>query len=75
MAERRDVHVVPSDDKWAVRRENDNDPVSTHATQAEAEEAGRSLAQRESAELLVHGKDGQIRDRSTYGTDPRNIPG
>jgi hypothetical protein len=75
MAERRDIHVVPSDDKWAVRRENDNDPVSTHATQAEAEQAGRTLAQRESSELLVHGKDGQIRDRSTYGNDPRNVPG
>lgn len=75
MAERRDIHVVPSDDKWAVRRENDNDPVSTHATQAEAEQAGRTLAQRESSELLVHGQDGQIRDRSTYGNDPRNVPG
>jgi hypothetical protein len=75
MAERRDIHVVPSDDEWAVRRENDDRPVSTHATQAEAEEAGRTLAQRESSELLVHGKDGQIRDRSTYGHDPRDISG
>jgi hypothetical protein len=75
MAERRDIHVVPNGDGWAVKRENQERAISTHATQAEAEEAARPIAQREKVELFVHSHTGQIRDRSTYGHDPRNIPG
>src|SRR5690348_1363315 len=75
MAERRDIHVVPNGDGWAVKREDEDRPLSTHSTQAEAVEAGRSLARNEQAELLVHSQSGQIRDRSTYGHDPREIPG
>jgi Uncharacterized protein conserved in bacteria (DUF2188) len=75
MAERRDIHILPNGDGWAVKRENQDRPLSTHRTQAEATEAGRSVAQDDEGELLVHGQDGQIRDRSTYGHDPRDIPG
>ena len=56
MAERRDIHVVLNgDDGWAVKRENQERPLRTHGSQAEAEGSGRSVAQAEKSELHVHG--------------------
>jgi hypothetical protein len=33
------------------------------------------VARRTEAELLVHGRDGKIRERSSYGRDPRSSTG
>ncbi len=33
--------------------------------------AGRAIARNNKSELLVHGRDGKIRERSTFGHDPR----
>ena len=70
-----DVHVVPSDKGWRVEVEGSSRARSTHPTQAEAARAGREIARRNKSELLVHGRNGQIRDRRTYGSDPRAIRG
>jgi hypothetical protein len=65
------IHVVPRGTRrWAVEREGANRPASMHATQAEATKAGRALAMRDRAEFIVHGKNGQIRNRDSYGNDP-----
>jgi hypothetical protein len=68
-----DVHVVPSDDGWAI--EVDGDERESFDTQAEAIDRGRQLAESEGSELVVHGEDGQIRDKASHGSDPRDIPG
>lgn len=39
-------------------------------TQREAVEAARKIARNQKTELYVHGRDGRIRDRSTFGSDP-----
>jgi len=39
-----DVHVIPDGDSWNVKQEN-GDVVSTHDTQAEAEQAGKDWAE------------------------------
>ena len=69
------VHVVPEDGQWAVKLAGSDDVVSTHATQAEATEAGRARARTEQSELLIHGKDGQIQERDSYGGDPTSSNG
>lgn len=69
------IHVMPSGDDWVVKREGEDDPLSTHRTQAEAEEAGREVAKREEVEFMLHGSDGRIREKDSYGNDPRDIPG
>ena len=69
----KSVHVVPRDDQWVVE-ENDR-PISSHRTQQEAEQAGRDEAIRAQAELVVHGRDGRIERKNSYGHDPRNIKG
>jgi hypothetical protein len=69
------IHVVPHGDAWAVKREGTDDPLSTHATQADAEDAGREVARAESVEFELHGRDGHIRERDSYGHDPRDVSG
>ena len=56
---------------WEVARQGDNRAMSLHPTQAEAREAGRKTARRERTEFILKGRNGQIRDRSSYGSDPR----
>ncbi|MBA3585851.1 MAG: DUF2188 domain-containing protein [Gemmatimonadetes bacterium] len=68
-----DVHVVPSGDGWAL--EVDGEQRDTFNTQNEAITRGGQLAERERSELVVHGEDGQIREKTSHGDDPRDIPG
>jgi hypothetical protein len=69
---KRNPHVVPRGDigGWAVQREGARRASSLHPTQADAIDAGRQLAQNEHLELFIHGRDGRIRDRDSYGSDP-----
>jgi hypothetical protein len=70
-----DVHVVPSDRGWRVEVEGTARARSTHTTQAEAATAAREIARRNESELLIHRRNGTIRDRSTHGRDPRRSRG
>jgi hypothetical protein len=66
---KNNVHVVPSDGGWDVKVEGR--PASRHfASQREAIQVGRRLAQGNRAEHIVHGRDGRIRQRDSYGRDP-----
>jgi hypothetical protein len=75
MPERGDVHVVPHEGNWRVEVEGMPLLPATYGTQAEARDAGREVARRTEAELLVHGRDGKIRERSSYGRDARSSTG
>ena len=66
----KNQHVVSHENGWAVRGEGNDKVTSVHSTQREAIERGRQIAQNQRSELLVHGKDGQIRERDSYGHDP-----
>lgn len=63
------------DGKWQVRRENASRASRVFDTQKEAERHGRQTAQRERVELIVAGRNGEIRARSSYGNDPGNVRG
>jgi hypothetical protein len=63
-------HVVRRDDGWAVRGEGNSRDTSHHPTQADAISAAREIAERQRAEVVIHGRDGRIRDRDSYGNDP-----
>jgi hypothetical protein len=59
------LHVLPHNDGWAVKREGNERATSTHATQKEAIDASRTLAQ-EGDEIVIHRQDGTVRDKTTY---------
>ena len=66
-----DIHVLPRDTGGRVEAEGAGRPRSAQATQAEAREAGRTIARAQRVGLLVHGRNGRIRERNTYtGHDP-----
>lgn len=67
---KKNHHVVPSGDRWAVKREGAERASSLHSTQAEAWDAARGAARSERGEAFLHGQNGQIRERNTYGNDP-----
>lgn len=69
------VHIVPHSDGWAVKIEGNDRATSVHDTQQQAIDAGRERARREESELLIHGRDGRIRDRDSYGGDDFPPPG
>ena len=67
---KRDQHVVPHKDGWAVRGAGSRRASSVHNTQEQAIDAGRSVARNQGSELYVHGRNGRIRERDSHGTDP-----
>ncbi len=66
MPRKGDVRVVPGDHGWRVEVEGSSSARSTHGTQEEAARAGRQIARRSNSELLVHNRDGSIRERNSY---------
>jgi Uncharacterized protein conserved in bacteria (DUF2188) len=63
------VHVVPSDGGWDVKVEGRRG-AKHFETQSEAIELGQRLARGNRSEHIIHGRDGRIRQRDSYGRDP-----
>lgn len=66
----KNQHVVPHSKGWAVKGSGNERATSVHPTQREATEAARDIARNQGTELFVHGENGRIRERNTYGNDP-----
>jgi len=67
----RNVHVVPvGSGKLAVKLPGNPVPVSAPGTQAQAINAATPLAISLGGDVVIHRRDGQIRDRDSYGKDP-----
>ena len=67
VARKKGVHVTPRGDRWAVVREGSERASSLHDTQAQAEKKGRETARRDKTEFYLHDRQGQIRERNSYG--------
>ena len=67
---RRTHHVVPHDGEWAVRSAGSQRTSSVHRAQREAIDATQKIAQNQGSEMFIHGRDGRIRERNSYGDDP-----
>ncbi len=67
---KRDIHVVPHPEGWATRTEGASKVGLIADTQAEAIDAARDQARRRHVEVVIHGRDGRIRDSDSYGNDP-----
>lgn len=66
----RNQHVVPHDGDWAVQGAGNSRATSVHETQQEAIQRAREIAQNNQSEVLIHGENGRIRARNSYGNDP-----
>ncbi|MEW4569981.1 DUF2188 domain-containing protein [Tautonia sp. JC769] len=54
----KNLHVVPHEDRWAIKQEGDDGIVSEHATKDVAVEEGESLARNREVNLIIHRQDG-----------------
>lgn len=66
----KDRHVVPHDGSWAVRKPGSDRVSSTHRTQQAAINKAIQGAKSDKSEVVIHGRDGKIRDKDSYGNDP-----
>ena len=63
-------HVVRRGSGWAVRGESNGRDTSHHDTQSDAIDVAREIAINQRSEVVIHGRDGKIRDKDSYGNDP-----
>ena len=66
----KNQHVVPVDNKWGVRGEGNTKLTSIFDKKSDALAAGRDIAINQKSELVIHGKDGRIQDKDSFGADP-----
>ena len=62
-------HVVPNGDIWQVKSEGSTRATKNFNTQREAIDFARDIARNQNSELVIHRKNGQIRDKDSYGND------
>ena len=67
---KKNQHVVPHSGGWAVKGAGNAKSTSVHSTQREAIGAARDIARNQGSEMFIHGENGRIRERNTYGNDP-----
>jgi Uncharacterized protein conserved in bacteria (DUF2188) len=64
-------HVVPSGTGgWAVKNSGATRASRTFETQQQAVTYARDAAKKGGTELYIHGRDGTIKDKRSYGNDP-----
>jgi uncharacterized protein YdaT len=70
MANNKHQHVVPHNEGWAVQGGGNSRATVVRDTQQEAVNAARTIAQNQGCDVVIHGRNGRIRDRNSYGNDP-----
>jgi hypothetical protein len=64
----KSIHVVPNEGKWSVKQKGRT--TSEHYKQETAINTALPIAKRQGTELVIHGRDGRIRSKDSYGRDP-----
>jgi hypothetical protein len=62
-------HVVKHPKGWAIKTPHVAKPTKVFRTQLEAFYLAREIARKQRSELFVHGRDGRIRMKNSYGGD------
>lgn len=66
---KKNQHVVPHGNEWAVKGAGNSRYTLITDTQSEAISAARDIARNQGSELFIHNRHGEIRERNTYGND------
>lgn len=67
----KNQHVTPHPDGgWQVKGAGNSKATIRTETQAEAIAVAREIARNQESELFIHGMNGRIRERDSYGNDP-----
>lgn len=67
----KNQHVTRRPDgNWQVKGEGNLRATKITNTQKDAISYARNIAINNSSEVVIHGRDGKIRDKNSYGNDP-----
>lgn len=67
----KNQHVTPNPDGgWQVKGAGNSKVTARTSTQKEAIKIARDIARVQQSEVVIHGRNGQIREKNSYGNDP-----
>ena len=66
---KKNQHVVPLGNGWAVKAAGATRVTIITTKQSDAITVAKNIAKNNQSELIVHGKDGKIREQNSYGKD------
>lgn len=66
----KNQHIVPVGSDWGIRGEGNSKLTSLFGNKQDALSAGREIATNQQSELVIHGRDGRIQDKDSFGHDP-----
>ncbi len=67
---KKNIHTTYKDGGWRTIQEGRKTPLSSHSTKDRAIKASIKQAKKDEVEHIIHGKDGKIQDKDSYGKDP-----
>lgn len=70
MTKGKNQHVTPKGTDWQVKGAGNSKATVIVPTQKEAISIAKGIAGNQKSEVVIHGKNGQIRDKDSYGNDP-----
>ena len=70
MAAKKNQHVIPLGKGWAVKGGGNSKYTIITDNKKDAIAAAKSIAKNNKSELVIHGKDGKIQNKNSYGNDP-----
>lgn len=66
---KRNQHVVPRDDQWAVRGAGAKRDTELFDRKQDAVDRAREISRNQQTELVVHGQNGRIQQKDSHGND------
>ncbi len=69
------VHTVVNKELGVWQNKLNGKVTGEFRTQKEAIDAAKVLAAKHKAEHFIHGRDGSVKSKNSYGNDPKKIPG
>ena len=67
---KKNQHVTPHGQAWQVKGAGNQKATTVTSTQKEAISIAREIAQNQKSEVVIHRRDGRIKDKDSYGNDP-----
>lgn len=66
---KKNQHVVPSNGGWNVKGANNDKATKHFETKQPAIDYARQIAINQKSELVIHGRNGKIQDKDSFGND------
>lgn len=66
----KNQHVTPHKDGWQVISAGGSKATRVTSTQKDAIKAAINIASNQKSEVVIHGTNGRIRQKNSYGNDP-----